>query len=88
MMAAKQMTVTHKCNPATFNCSKCQDPWPCNSGKAELAEEFKGQSTALVNYMATHAIEAASQLLEGDIYDRFITWTRVALRGIPNGDAT
>ncbi|MCX4474701.1 flavin reductase [Micromonospora sp. NBC_01655] len=64
-------------------CRVCGHPWPCGMARLSLLTEYRGNRTALLIYLATLKVEAATQLAALtpgappiDLTDRFLSWAR------------
>jgi hypothetical protein len=60
-------------------CQACGAPWPCRSRQGELVAEFDGARVSLALFLAGCFVEAARdqpQITAGQLYLRFIGWTR------------
>ena len=74
--------VTHVARRPSWDCTACDQPWPCANAKADLAVEYVGQRTALVVYLAACLVEAGEALRHpADLYDRFLGWVPPTLGG-------
>ncbi|MFI5494221.1 hypothetical protein [Actinoplanes sp. NPDC051859] len=75
--------LTHTPTQPSFDCSVCDEPWPCAPAKVELAEEYLGHGIALAIYMSIHLDNALREAIADhewgrvdDLYDRFLGWVR------------
>lgn len=66
-----------------FDCSLCEEPWPCAPAKVQLAEEYIGARPALMMYLSLQLYDALTEAIHDhdwkqvdDLYDRFIAWAR------------
>ena len=64
-----------------WDCDKCGQTWPCANAKANLLQEYLGNRTSLLVYLAMRhweAIEdfAASGPIPADTHERFLAWAR------------
>jgi hypothetical protein len=82
----------HLAERPSWNCRTCGLPWPCANAKRELLEEFHGFPSVLGIYMSAQMFDASVDLTTPeadpptDLYDRFVSWTRLS-RPRPPGAA-
>jgi hypothetical protein len=68
----------HKADRPSWDCGTCGAPWPCEPAREQIIAEH-GAGTRLVLWMSIDMIDAAREnpgLLPGQLYERFISWTR------------
>lgn len=76
------MTV-HYPRPPVWDCTGCDQPWPCEPRRDELLREYAGAIQALHIYMAANMVQAAEDmpgLPAGALHERFAAWVRAAER--------
>jgi hypothetical protein len=64
-----------------WDCGKCDQAWPCANAKSDLLQEYRGNQTSLLLYMALRHWEAfddhaASGAIPADLDERFFGWVR------------
>lgn len=70
----------HQGERPDWDCRVCGEPWPCVTGRAELAEQYQDFPHGLVLYLGsclTEAIDdwaAGSGGMSANIYQRFLGW--------------
>ncbi|GAA0480583.1 hypothetical protein Aca07nite_31640 [Actinoplanes capillaceus] len=66
----------------TWKCLACTNPWPCAAAQSDLANEYRAFPSVLTLYLATQMYEALEDHIAqgrgapGDLYERFLSWTR------------
>ncbi|MBU2667784.1 flavin reductase, partial [Actinoplanes bogorensis] len=61
----------------SWDCLACTRPWPCDPAREELATELG--RTSLAMYLFAYLNEAAGVMpgvTPGELYERFLAWTR------------
>ncbi|SCL43134.1 hypothetical protein GA0074692_6778 [Micromonospora pallida] len=63
----------------SWDCQVCAGPWPCPAGRTELHGTFAGDKVGLSMHMGVvlHlAVHEISPDVDGQLFGRFVTWTR------------
>lgn len=69
--------VTHLPARPSWDCERCDRPWPCDPAREELAREYDRISLAM--YAWDRLEEAAGELPPtppAELFERFLRWTR------------
>jgi hypothetical protein len=81
---------THLLARPSWDCVACAQPWPCAQAKEELLCDFRRHPSSLTIYMSSYMCEALNDLTAHgeapppDLYERFLSWVRPSLAGIPH----
>lgn len=70
-------SLSHTPIRGAWTCATCDVPWPCESARGRLRDEYDGASVSLALYLAACMVEAADQLPatpSGELYRRFLGW--------------
>lgn len=62
-----------------WDCAECGEPWPCKPARVELGERYAGDRFGLAVYVGMQLDHAAREMATadaGDLYERFVAWTR------------
>jgi len=69
----------HVADRSDWQCSTCQQPWPCPAAKVHLGEEYAADRITLGELMCAYMFDALAAPLTCtplELYTRFIAWTR------------
>lgn len=62
-----------------WDCAACRQPWPCSPARVRLGEAYGGDRIGLAMYVGALLFAATAEIPTadpGDLYDRFVCWTR------------
>lgn len=91
-MVTLQQEVNHLGKRPSWDCLACGQPWPCAQAKDELLHEFRRYPSSLTVYMSSYMCEALDDLTAHgeapppDLFERFLSWVRPSLAGLPAED--
>lgn len=69
--------IPHQPERPSWDCDTCGRQWPCDPARERLISEGTGPSLAAVMWMhLEYAVEEMPQMTGGEIFERFISWTR------------
>lgn len=64
----------------SWQCTSCDQPWPCPPARVQLGEAYAGDPFGLAMYAATLLEQAAAEVdnhvTPRELYERFVAWTR------------
>ncbi|MFI7608863.1 hypothetical protein ACIBTV_27635 [Micromonospora sp. NPDC049366] len=71
----------HLPHQPSWNCRGCNGavPWPCPPARTRLAEAYRGDRVNLSMYLGSLLTAALMEMTEtppGELFERFIAWTR------------
>lgn len=69
----------HEPRRPEWTCRSCDAPWPCSPARVRLAEAYGDNRISLSMYLAsllTAAYPEVPTTPPGELFDRFIAWTR------------
>lgn len=75
--------IEHQPTRPTWECRRCQGPWPCAAGRVQLAEAYRDDRSGLAIYMGklyAAALEELPTIPPGPLYEQFVAWTRALVR--------
>lgn len=61
------------------HCERCDAPWPCDTARMQLAEQYGADRVGLSLYMGGRLVQAVRELpptAPGELFERFVQWTR------------
>ncbi len=76
----------HMAARPSWDCSACDQPWPCANAKTNMLDEYAGNLTALTVYLAgcfqdaTHELTSHGRSAPVDLYERFLGWMPASSR--------
>ena len=76
-IAHEQIIIEHQPHRPDWLCTGCAEPWPCPTARQHLKADV--QPTQLAIMMTSWMTEAAGELpraTPGELWDRFVAWTR------------
>lgn len=76
-VAHEQIIIEHQPHRPDWLCTGCAEPWPCPTARQHLKADV--QPTQLAIMMTSWMHEAAGELphaAPGELWDRFVAWTR------------
>jgi hypothetical protein len=74
-------SVGHDPHRPTWDCLGCGKPWPCDPAREEMAGENRITRAILMSMMLDKAAGDMPTAAPGELYERFIAWTRAAYTG-------
>lgn len=64
---------------ASWDCQRCDAPWPCSPARTRLAEAYRGDWVGLSVYLGALLVAALSEMVDtppAELHERFVAWTR------------
>lgn len=62
-----------------WHCERCDAPWPCDTARMQLAEQYGADRVGLSLHMGGRLVQAVRELpttAPGELFERFVQWTR------------
>lgn len=69
----------HQPERPSWDCLSCRQPWPCPPARVQLGEAYGPDRAGLGMYLGALLFAAVAEMptvSSGDLFDRFIAWTR------------
>lgn len=71
--------VPHPPTRPGWHCERCDVPWPCDTARMQLAEQYGADRVGLSMHLGGRMSLAVRELpnaTPGELFERFVRWTR------------